>query len=305
MFKKTRISILLFFIIAQTFFVYLSGNIQIVSAAVNLLYFRGTNVNNTSVKLEWETASETGTIGFLLNRKDTISGSYEQIGDFMQAQGDFTGNSYAYTDLNVVQGATYWYKLQEVDSGQNLTDIGFLSIFIGSTPTSTQTPTIAINSTKTQTPTITTPTRTPTRTNSPKGSGSSSAYKSPTSTTIASKSYPTSTHIFSTPTPSATAASITSSTNSYITQGSSNNEVLPPYSEGGTSTLEPLPSLEIVFQALSPTNIKGITTSTAIDSSSKKETSWISSTGIKIIGIIVVLWLVLGGWFIYSFRRME
>lgn len=85
----------------------------------------------------------------------------------------------------------------------------------------------------------------------------------------------------------------------------SQSEALVMHTEAGTSTLEPLPSLELVFPATPTHDQNHITTPTLVDSSSGTSSRWLSSKGLTIIGVIVVLWLVLGGWFIYSFRRME
>jgi hypothetical protein len=287
---KVRIQYLFSFVIILSLFFILFMFIPPAFAVVDLLYFRAISINNMSVRLEWETASETGTQGFLLNKTDDPNGIYEPIGEFVPASGGFSGNSYVYTDTNVIPGATYWYKLQEVDSIQNITDIASSSVMVGKTQTSTQ---------------AATATKTPTQIRTPKKGGSSS-YKSPTATHVASaQQNPTATTFLrSTNLPISPLVNPTT-TNVSQDQATSQSDPLLANPEAGTSTLEPLPSLELVFPATSTHDQNDISAPTPDNSSSGVGSRWLSSKGLTIIGVIVVLWLVLGGWFLYSFRRME
>ena len=303
-------------------------------AAVTLLYFRGMNVNDVSVRLEWATANESGTLGFLVYRKDLVGGEYQLISQFIDSQGELTGATYEYLDdTDIVAGNTYWYKLQEVDSGNNLIDRAFTSVGIGLQKTYTSTPTLTATSTatktsmesKTSTPTSTT-TKTATRT-------------APVGTSKTSTSTPTNPSKTATKTPRSSGSSGIKSptaTNSGLTKQNTTIATLPRYTslpsnpqlnststdssqaqdtlqsgdilsnpEDGTPTLEPLPSLALIFPATPAPAQPDISSPTPEKSSVGGMSHWISGKGLTVIGVIVVLWLVLGGWFLYSFRRME
>jgi len=70
------------------------------------------------VVVEWETASEVGTLGFYLYRKNEDTGKFEKLnqqilpGLLVHAQ----GGTYRYTDDTAVSGETYTYKLIEKES---------------------------------------------------------------------------------------------------------------------------------------------------------------------------------------------
>jgi hypothetical protein len=69
------------------------------------------------VLVEWETASEIDNDGFNLWRSEAAGGEYAKLNaDLIPAQGGpTTGASYSYNDEAVINGITYWYKLEDVD----------------------------------------------------------------------------------------------------------------------------------------------------------------------------------------------
>ncbi len=69
------------------------------------------------VTLAWETASELDNEGFNLWRSQAADDGYTQINiALIPAQGDAdTGASYTYTDADVVRGALYYYRLEDVN----------------------------------------------------------------------------------------------------------------------------------------------------------------------------------------------
>lgn len=73
--------------------------------------------NSRTVILQWSTASETETIGFNIYRAESENGVYDKINDaLIPAQGASTqGASYEFTDTNVQNRKTYYYKLEDVD----------------------------------------------------------------------------------------------------------------------------------------------------------------------------------------------
>ena len=154
-------------------------------AAVTLKYFRVKSVSSSSVKLEWETGTETDHIAFILNRAESEGGGYNFLEQF-PAEGDsIHGAKYEYEDTNVIPGKTYWYQLQDMDSNGVVKEATApLEVYVPNeneptpTPTDTVTPTasptptatLAPGETPSSTPTFTptnTPTHTPTHTATP------------------------------------------------------------------------------------------------------------------------------------------
>ncbi len=70
----------------------------------------------TTVLVEWTTASELDTAGFNLHRGENQQGPFSQINaNLIPASSDpLTGGSYSYEDHPVRQGQVYYYRLEEV-----------------------------------------------------------------------------------------------------------------------------------------------------------------------------------------------
>jgi hypothetical protein len=86
-------------------------------AAVTLASFTATG-GDGQVLIEWETASEVDNIGFNLCRSTSEGGTYARLNDSLipsQALGSVVGAYYCYTDSDVINGTTYYYKLECVD----------------------------------------------------------------------------------------------------------------------------------------------------------------------------------------------
>jgi hypothetical protein len=72
------------------------------------------------VVVAWETALEIDTVGFNLWRSATPDGEYERINETLipaASLGGGMGEVYEYADIDVTPGATYYYKLEEVEAG--------------------------------------------------------------------------------------------------------------------------------------------------------------------------------------------
>jgi hypothetical protein len=77
---------------------------------------------NRAVVLEWETESEIDNVGFYIYRAITEDGEYIKISNaLIAAEGSSTqGASYEFTDTNVQNRKTYYYKLEDIDlNGQS------------------------------------------------------------------------------------------------------------------------------------------------------------------------------------------
>jgi len=134
-------------------------------AAVTLASFTATG-GDGQVLIEWETASEINNIGFNLWRSTSETGSYAKLNDSLipsQALGSVIGAHYYYTDSDVSNGATYYYKLESVATDGSSELYGPISATPGAQPTAT--PTVTPTSLWTATPPATataTATQTPT-----------------------------------------------------------------------------------------------------------------------------------------------
>jgi hypothetical protein len=122
------------------------------------------------VLVEWETASEVEVIGFKLWRNTSETGDYTQLNDLIPATafGSPIGASYSYTDTNVINGTTYYYKLDVIAiDGSTIESTDPVWCTPGVQPTATATGMPSPTPTRTPTPTATPstgPTPTPTST---------------------------------------------------------------------------------------------------------------------------------------------
>jgi hypothetical protein len=113
-------------------------------AAVTLASFTATG-GDGQVLIEWETASEIDNIGFNLYRSTSEGGPYVRINDSLipsKALGSVMGAYYCYTDSDVINGITYYYKLEDMDVHGCREFHGPISATPGAQPTATPTPTL-------------------------------------------------------------------------------------------------------------------------------------------------------------------
>jgi hypothetical protein len=84
--------------------------------AIDLLSFTA-EAGADHVTLAWETGTEVDNAGFNLHRATAADGPYTKLNDaLIPAEGDpVSGASYVYTDSDVVERVTYYYKLEDVD----------------------------------------------------------------------------------------------------------------------------------------------------------------------------------------------
>lgn len=89
------------------------------SLPVELIAFSGKSIN-TSVVLNWETASEIANLGFIIERRQPAEEWIEiasyKTDEGLRGQGSVTHNtSYSFSDQAVIPGQTYQYRLGDVD----------------------------------------------------------------------------------------------------------------------------------------------------------------------------------------------
>ena len=76
--------------------------------------------NVSEVQVDWVTTLEVDTAGFNVWRSETEDGKYVQANDSLiptAAPGSTSGGTYTFTDSGVVPGTTYFYKLEEIETG--------------------------------------------------------------------------------------------------------------------------------------------------------------------------------------------
>lgn len=69
------------------------------------------------IEVEWRTETEVNAAGFNIYRADAVEGPYLKLNDtLIPAEGNATsGGTYVFTDENIRPGATYYYRLEDVE----------------------------------------------------------------------------------------------------------------------------------------------------------------------------------------------
>lgn len=105
---------------------------------VGLLYFTAA-VQADGVRLDWGTATELNTAGFIIQRSSGSS-SFEtlsNIGFVSSTGGVATGATYSVVDTTAVTGQTYSYKLVEIETDSSRHDLETVTILFDPQPTAT------------------------------------------------------------------------------------------------------------------------------------------------------------------------
>jgi hypothetical protein len=238
----------------------------------------------SSILVEWWTADETTNTGFYIQRSGSVSGGYQRITDFIQTEWDGIQTAYYYYfDDDVVQGVTYYYRLECLDQQGN-------STFIGPAPgSSTQmlptfTPSTSAVASRTPTPT-----------------GIQLGAATPTRTATLSKGTPATPLTTVSPLPTDLARSQT---------------VIPDLSATiepeETTTLEPLPTFILTFPATATADlaVKIITeiptfVVTPEPVSESELTEPVPPRLISIGLIVLVIWLCLAAFLVFIVRQFN
>jgi hypothetical protein len=82
------------------------------------------------IVIEWETASEMDTVGFLIFRSLNSEGPFEIITTtpIPSSTDPLVGGSYQYTDSNVIAGQRYYYQLIEIETNGKENLLGVTSV---------------------------------------------------------------------------------------------------------------------------------------------------------------------------------
>jgi hypothetical protein len=281
-----------------------------------------------AIDLTWLTASELNNSGFYVNRSTSLDGTKTQIQvyntdddtteDFIPStSGGVSGMPYEVYDENVSDNITYYYWLESVDTSGSVTFSDPISATTLIDPDSTLTATSATSPTATPTRTPTsTPTATPTSTLTPNPAN--------TSTVTVTPGGPTST---STPTLIATPTRTRAPT---LTPNYSFQPTIPPLpvdtltpppatpgtivptgtvTSTSTATLEPLPSITLLFPLVTDTGTPTPPDPAALAQSPQDPSSTSQNTGLSpdimvLIGAIIAIWLLLGAFLFLYIRRI-
>ncbi len=105
------------------------------SLPVELNSFAAT-VSDGNITLKWATESEVDNLGFHVYRATAKDGVYDRITPILiQGAGNSsTRNEYIFTDSNIVNGVTYWYKLEDVAYDGRTTTHGPIAATIARSP---------------------------------------------------------------------------------------------------------------------------------------------------------------------------
>ncbi|PWH17222.1 MAG: hypothetical protein DDG59_08265 [Anaerolineae bacterium] len=282
--KRRWVFIVIFFLLIMGLF----PGIRAYSA-VTLKYFDVSwEASTQRVKLRWETASELDNLGFQVRRKLSGStGTFEvvklcnkatrcsesELEEFIFAEGTTAGKLYGdYYDDNVQAGESYTYQLIAIDTS-NQEEVA-------------QTKTIA--TTNQTTPTFTVTSVPPTSTSRP-ANPNRARTRTPTPTATVRLVLPS-----ATPFPTETFQPPTDTPAPTLTETQS--ELLIP-------TL-PLPSITLVFPD-TPTPMLEAPTQTPVAGTIPQTATWFTPARLLVIGLIVMVWVILGGWFIFALRKIQ
>jgi hypothetical protein len=268
------------------------------SAAISLLYFEAT-AEVGQVRLDWATATEIDNAAFYIQRSLSENGTYQRVSPRFDSQGDeVTGWTYSWVDSEVVPGTTYWYRLEAVDTSDNSSFYDVVSA-IPIAPATTGTVTLTSTTSGNNTPT-------PSATTEPMESVNATATPiTPASTITRSSAYPapgtlTPTSPAGTVTVATPTASIPVPTFPTATLGATQPisgtatliplDITPEFPEGGiviagreTATLTPAPA--------AAQNIA--------------QPGWYPGGAILLVVVLVLIWILLGVWFYFSFRQLD
>jgi len=90
-----------------------------------------TQIQDSNIFLEWETASELDNAGFNLWRSESEDGEYFKINPaIIEANGGTVSREYFYIDYMVIPGVTYYYELEDIDTSGVSTVHGPISTVI-------------------------------------------------------------------------------------------------------------------------------------------------------------------------------
>ncbi len=293
--KYKLVSLVLLFCTLAFSFVFLANG-AMAQVAVDLVYFEGYGIDDL-IYVEWGTANEFNTVGFNIWR--SLTDVRGEIVGYEPAQGDsILGWDYQFIDPDVDIGTAYWYWLEEIDTNSSSEFHGPIQVIAGIfntqvPPSGTGTATRTATATTTGLASGSSATRTPTRTPTQTQSGS---IFNPTATSI-SPFLPTGT---------------SGNPLSALTTPLPEQQTLESFGltepVAATATLIPLPEITMQF----PTAVAAAQVVAIPEGSEQEGTAlqpvrrtWLTLERMIFIGFLLLIWVLLGGWFFFSYRQIE
>jgi hypothetical protein len=123
---KNSLTFFLLFFSAEIYLSQVSNHLP-----VQLIYFNGTIINQTSVLLQWGTATETNNFGYNVERSVNKT-NWEVLG-FVQGNGNsFSPKDYSFIDSTITTSGQYHYRLRQFDfdGAENISEIVTLEIIV-------------------------------------------------------------------------------------------------------------------------------------------------------------------------------
>lgn len=285
------------------------GMVRPVSAAISLIYFRAIP-GVGQVRLEWATATELDCFGYYIQRSLSEDGAYERISPLLPCQGDpLSGWTYFWNDGAVVNGTTYWYRLEAIDTSQNSDFYGPESATpntIINTPTPTSTPNGTLTPTLTRTATLpATASPTPSATSAP----TDAIIPTSTATLLIVVSTPGGAYPApAIPTSPAPGGQIGTPTVAIPVPTQPSPIPNPTQTITATATLLPLPDITPEFPA-GGIVVAGRETPTvapvASEAQAAVQSAWYPGGAILLTAVLVLIWSLLGVWFYFSLRQLD
>jgi len=104
-----------------------SGNFS--QLPVVLISFSAQQINVSSIKLTWRTASEVDNCGFFVLRSSSKETLFNTITSLIPGNGTTqAGNDYSFIDRSLPAYGTYYYRLQDVDYSGRQTDLDTIKV---------------------------------------------------------------------------------------------------------------------------------------------------------------------------------
>jgi hypothetical protein len=276
--KKQRIIVSLIILALLSF-----ASVQQGAANAYLAFFEASSENGT-IALEWATEWEIDTDKFIVERRTAANGTPVLIDEKDAVGNQDAGSNYSSVDENVVNGTTYWYDLFELTNSSAKALLETTSLVAGQqvqpTSTSTTTPTAGISPSPTQ----------------------NSSYPGPAVTTAP-------------PTGAANPGLQITPTAPLLGSPSATPEIsmafdLPVGPLSATATLAPLPTIQLIFPTPLARAGRDPIDSAAILYDAEGELAPPGESDARppasrllLIFLVLLLWVGLGAWFVYLFRR--
>lgn len=253
------------------------------------------------VKIRWETATELDNLGFQVRRKITgSSGNFVVVKlcakasgctesekeDFIFAGGDALGKLYGdYFDDDIQGGISYTYRLIAIDTSQREEIAETKTVFTSGQTSPIASPTSGSLFTATSTVTATS--------------------LSPTSTPRQGNPQRTPTPVSPSPTVRIVQPTATEAPSSFLQEPTTTPEPLPTETpvELVIPTL-PLPSITLIFPN-TPTAPIETPMETPEGGTIPQNATWFTPSRLFVIGLIVFIWIMLGGWFVFALRKIQ